>query len=210
MKRRKTSTQPMLKIGITGGIGSGKTTACKVFETLGVPVYYADDRAKYLMQHEHHLIDEIKKNFGNEVYKDGQLDRKLLAQKVFSNKSLLQTLNGIVHPAVFHDTEWWIEKQKALNRPYILKEAALLVESGSYKQLDKLIVVTAPCEMRMQRVSQRDQVEIEEVMQRVRHQLSEEEKIKLADFVIVNDKDIHHLQTEVEKLHTKIMKLAAK
>lgn len=195
----------MLKVGITGGIGSGKTTVCKMFEALGIPVYYADDRAKYLMQHEHHLIDEIKKNFGNEVYQDGVLNRHLLAQKVFGNKSRLDVLNSLVHPAVFHDTENWMEEQKQLKHPFALKEAALLVETGSYKHLDKLIVVTAPLDTRMQRVSKRDQVGIEEVLQRVRHQLPEEEKIKLADFVITNDGDMAHLQKQVEELHAKLI-----
>ena len=195
----------MLKVGITGGIGSGKTTACKMFEQLGIPVYYADERAKFLMQHEHYLIDEIKKNFGEDVYENGKLNRKVLADKVFNNKPLLMILNSLVHPAVFHDNEQWAEEQRVKLVPYILKEAALLIESGSSKKLDKLIVVTAPLDLRMKRVSERDQTSIEEVMARVRNQMAEEEKVKLADFVIHNNKDTAHLQKQVEKIHQSLL-----
>ena len=103
----------MLTIGLTGGIGSGKTTVCKMFERLGVPIYYADDRAKYLMQHEHYLIDQLKRKFGEEIYDDGKLNRKLLAEKVFNDRPKLELLNSLVHPAVFRDNERWNEAQKA-------------------------------------------------------------------------------------------------
>lgn len=205
MKRRKPSTHYVIKVGITGGIGSGKTTVCKMFEELGVPVYYADDRAKYLMQHEHHLIDEIKKNFGNDVYENCKLNRKLLAEKVFNDKVKLDLLNSLVHPAVFRDTERWFEEQKERKVPYVIKEAALLVETGSYKTLDKLIVVTAPLDTRIKRVTARDQVELEEVQARVRNQLPESEKVKLADYVIENNKDLDHLQLQVKKIHSALI-----
>lgn len=205
MKRRIKSTHKVIKVGITGGIGSGKTTVCKMFEELGIPVYYADDRAKYLMQHEHHLIDEIKKNFGADVYTNGNLNRKLLSEKVFNDKSKLEVLNSLVHPAVFHDADTWMEEQKQKKHAYSLKEAALLVETGSYKDLDKLIVVTAPLDMRMKRVSERDQVQIEEVMARVRNQLPEAEKVKLADFVIKNDNGLENLRKQVKKIHEQLM-----
>jgi dephospho-CoA kinase len=206
MKRNLPLAKAMLKVGITGGIGSGKTTACKFFEELGVPVYYADERAKYLLQHEHHLIDEIKRNFGKEVYKDGQLNRPLLAAKVFNNKQQLQLLNSLVHPAVFRDTERWVEEQRAKKVAYILQEAALLVETGSYKKLDKLIVVTAPLHTRTERVSQRDQINTAEVTARVHNQLPEEEKVKLADFVIKNDGDLTHLHRQVIAIHEMLLK----
>ncbi len=208
MKRIKLFTHQMIKVGITGGIGSGKTTVCKMFEKLGVAVYYADVRAKYLMQHEHYLIDEIKKHFGEDVYQHGELNRKLLAQKVFNHREQLDVLNSLVHPAVFHDTERWMEEQQKLLRPYVLKEAALLVETGAYKYLDKLIVVTAPINERMVRVSQRDHIEVEEVKQRIRHQLPEADKLKLADFVISNTGTIHQLQNQVDKLHARLLSLA--
>ncbi len=198
-------TQLMLKIGITGGIGSGKTTVCKLFETLGIPVYYADERAKYLMQHEHFLIDQLKKNFGDEVYENGRLNRALLAEKVFNNKPKLELLNSIVHPAVYRDTERWVEEQKIKKPPYLIKEAALLIETGSYKSLDKLIMVTAPLEQRINRVSARDKISVEDVMARVRNQLPEDEKIKLADFIITNDGDIANLEKQVAEVHQQIL-----
>lgn len=200
----------MLKVGITGGIGSGKTTACKMFEELGIPVYYADDRAKYLMQHEHHLIDEIKKAFGEEVYENGILNRKILAGKVFNDKSKLDLLNALVHPAVFHDMERWSDEQARRKVPYILKEAALLIETGSYLGLDKLIVVTAPIDTRVNRIKTRDDVEVEDIMARVRNQLPEEEKVKLADFVIKNDSDLEHLKNQVLKIHQQLIDLHKK
>jgi len=210
MKRKAPSNHQMLKVGITGGIGSGKTTVCKMFEKLGIPVYYADDRAKYLMQHEHFLIDQIKKNFGDDVYVNGTLDRKVLASKVFNDKAKLDLLNSLVHPAVFRDTERWIEEQKEKKVPYVLKEAALLVETGSYKALDKLIVVTAPINMRIQRVTERDNTDTEEVLARVRNQLPEEEKVKLASFIISNNNGLNELEQQVLKIHHEMTEENAK
>jgi dephospho-CoA kinase len=194
----------MLKVGITGGIGSGKSTVCKMFEALGIPVYYADDRAKYLMQHEHFLIDEIKKYFGDEIYEDGVLNRAMLATTVFKDSTKLELLNSIVHPAVFRDTERWFEQQ-ALKKPkYVLEEAALLVETGSYKNLDKLIVVSAPFQTRVDRLMNRDKIKLEEIMARVRNQLPEEEKVKLADFIISNNGDLENLQSQVAKINEQL------
>ena len=201
----------MLKVGITGGIGSGKTTVCKLFEQLGVPIYYADDRAKYLMQHEHYLIDLIKQNFGAEVYDNGGvLNRRLLAEKVFNNSEKLALLNSLVHPAVFRDTERFVEQQQIKNLPYAMKEAALLVETGSYKSLNKLIVVTAPLELRIQRVAARDGATRDEILARMRNQLPEEEKIKLADYIITNDKDEEHLKQQVLNIHQQLLELRNK
>ncbi|MFN8297946.1 MAG: dephospho-CoA kinase [Chitinophagales bacterium] len=206
---RRTAPQPrrMMKVGITGGIGSGKSTVCKIFAELGIPVYYADDRAKYLMQHEHYLIDLIKKNFGEDVYANGKLDRALLASRTFGDKQKVALLNSLVHPAVFRDTERWAGEQDPAV-PYVLKEAALLIESGSYKNLDKLIVVTAPLAVRLKRVSDRDNISTEDIMARIKHQLPEEEKVKLADFVITNDKDPEHLKEQVLLIHQQLVQLA--
>lgn len=199
----------MLNIGITGGIGSGKTTVCEIFEALGIPVYNADERAKYLMNHEHYLIDQLKKHFGDDIYADGVLDRKLLAQKVFGNKEKLELLNSLVHPVVFRDTERWLREQGARHVPYTLREAALLVETGSYKLLDKLIVVTAPADVRITRVKQRDNISEQEITARMQHQLNEADKIKLADFVIQNDGDLEHLKHQVSDIHQRLLKLSA-
>ena len=210
MKRKPPSNHQMLKAGITGGIGSGKTTVCKMFEQLGIPVYYADDRAKYLMQHEHFLIDQIKKHFGEEVYVNGKLDRRVLATKVFNDKAKLDVLNSLVHPVVFRDTERWMEEQKEKKVPYVLKEAALLVETGSYKALDELIVVTAPLNARIERVTERDNTNADEVLARVKNQLPDDEKVKLANFVITNDNGLPELEQQVLKIHEKMIAENAK
>lgn len=204
------SKTKMLNVGITGGMGSGKTTVCKMFEALGVPVYNSDERAKHLMNHEHFLIDQIKKYFGEEAYTHGTLNRKLLADRVFNDKSLLTQLNALVHPAVFRDTERWLNEQVEKKVPYTLREAALLVETGSYKMLDKLIVVTAPIGDRVERITKRDNVSKADIQARMNNQLEESEKIKLADYVITNDKDIAHLEAQVIKIHHALLRLVSK
>jgi dephospho-CoA kinase len=175
----------MIKIGITGGIGSGKTTVCKIFEALGIPIYYADDSAKKLMTSNKVVKSKITSLFGSEAYfRNGRLNRKFISSKVFSDKTLLNMLNAIVHPAVKEDNERWFLQQKS---PMALKEATLLIESGSYKDLDKVIVVTCPIETRIERVMSRDKSTKEAVLKRIENQMPEEEKIKYADFVIIND-----------------------
>ncbi len=197
----------MLRVGITGGIGSGKTTVCHIFEVLGVPVYYADDRAKHLMQHNDSLVSALKEAFGEEIYKEGILDRPLLASKVFNDKDRLAKLNSLVHPAVAHDALKW--QQANLHAPYTLKEAALLFEAGSYKALDKTIVVTAPLEIRVKRVMARDNATEEQVLARIANQWPEEEKVKLADFVITND-GMAALIPQVLHVHRQLLDLLAK
>lgn len=175
-----------LKVGVTGGIGSGKTTVCKIFNTLGVPIYYADDRAKQLMVENNQLIAEIKEVFGKEAYfGDGQLNRKYISAVAFQDSSKLKALNSIVHPAVRQDAIDWQEKYK--NQPYTIKEAALLFEAGSYKDLDKIITVTAPKEMRIERVMKRDLSTREEVIARIEKQWDDKVKVSMSDFVILND-----------------------
>lgn len=176
----------MLHVGITGGIGSGKTTVCKIFEALGIPVYYADDRAKWLMEHRETLVRGIRELFGDEAYTpEGRLNRPWIAAQAFQDPELLNRLNQLVHPAVAEDGLNWQQAQTGV--PYTLKEAALLYESGSYRLLDKIIVVTAPLELRIQRVMERDQVDRKSVEQRIARQMLEEEKVALADYVIYND-----------------------
>lgn len=174
------------KIGITGGIGSGKTTVCKIFEALGIPVYYADDRAKWLMTNDSNLIASIKNLFGAAAYfENGELNRAHIAQIAFHDPQKLAQLNALVHPVVFSDSEQWQQAQQHV--PYTIKEAALLYESGSYQKLDQIIVVTAPIEIRIQRVMDRDKTTYEAVEARLNKQMPEAEKVQKADFVIYND-----------------------
>ena len=197
----------MLKVGITGGIGSGKTTVCQVFEKLGVPVYYADQRAKELMEDDKQLIAEIKKEFGDDIYNaEGKLMRKQLAEVVFNNEEKLVKLNSLVHPAVFRDNQSWNEVLAKKGYPYTLKEAALLVETGLYLTLDKLIVISAPEEDRISRVMARDGSTREQVLARIRAQMPEEQKVKYADYIIYNDR-IMDLVPEVTKIHIDLMNL---
>lgn len=198
----------MQHLGITGGIGSGKTTVCKIFETLGIPVYYADERAKYLMSHDPTLIAGIIELFGSEAFLEPQvLNRAHIAQIAFNDKAKLNQLNALVHPAVAQDGLNWQAAQQ--NVPYTLKEAALLFESGSYRTLDKIIVVAAPLELRIQRVMERDGAKREEVEARISKQMPEAEKVRLADFVVNND-GVHALIPQVMAIHTKIKLLENK
>lgn len=176
----------MIKIGIAGGIGSGKTTVCRVFETFGIPVFYADTVAKEIMITDPLLVTGVQAAFGQESYLDGKLNNKHIAQIVFNDSAQLAILNALVHPAVFRAFESWVKTIPAAT-PYVLKEAALLFESGSYQLCDQNILVTTAQELRLQRVMQRDQVSTEQVQARMDKQMSDEEKVKMADFLIRND-----------------------
>jgi len=176
----------MLKIGITGGIGSGKTTVCRIFEALGIPVFNADQVAKSIMNTDAALMASIKEIFGKQAYfKNGELNRKYLASQVFSNQKALNVLNSLVHPAAIQAFEDWYLEQN--NGPYVLKEAAILFESGSYKNCDFNILILSPETLRIRRVMERDEVDEESVRARINKQMAEEEKEKLADFTIIND-----------------------
>lgn len=185
MKTLKTA----LRVGITGNIGSGKTTVCRMFEALGIPVYYADDAAKWLSANDPEVKTAIVALLGPQAYtEDGAYNRAYVAQIVFANKEKLAGLNAILHPAVERHSRAWHERQvEALAPPYTLKEAALMIESGSHNHLDKLIVVTAPETLRLERVMARDGVDAGSVQARMQRQLAEAEKVKSADFIIVND-----------------------
>ncbi|MBK6731669.1 MAG: dephospho-CoA kinase [Bacteroidetes bacterium] len=175
-----------LHVGITGGIGSGKTLVCHLFATLGIPVYYADERAKIILQSNDDVIAAVKNLLGNNVYSDeGILNRKLVATLVFSDSDLLAKYNAIIHPAVLQDSNLWMHQHAS--SAYILKEAALLFESGSYKSLDKIICVTAPEILRIERVMRRDTISENAVKQRMKNQWSEAEKAALSDYIIIND-----------------------
>jgi dephospho-CoA kinase len=200
----------MLKVGVTGGIGSGKTTVCKLLERFGVPVYYADDRAKWLMNYDETVRQQLIAAFGKEVYTEaGDLDRPYLAGVVFNNKEKLEQLNGIVHPAVHLDGVKWQQEQEQAGKSYTVKEAALLFETGSYAALDKIVVVTAPEEVRIARVLQREETTEEQVRARIKQQMPQEEKIKRADFVIENGA-WEKLNILVSELHEQLLYLATK
>lgn len=178
--------QNPIKIGITGGIGSGKSTICKVFASLGIPIYDADSRAKWVMNHDPSLKAGIIAAFGEESYNEKGLNREYLGKLVFTDPEKTNKLNSLVHPTLGKDLEDWVNQYAS--SPYVVKEAALLIESGSYKQLDKLILVTAPEEVRIQRVLQRDKHRTrEDVLNVIQRQMPEEEKKKYCQLVIEND-----------------------
>ena len=191
-----------IKVGITGGIGTGKSFVSKVFKTLGVPFYDADLEAKLIMSKDDDVRQTLIRVFGRETYlEDGQVNREYLSAVVFNDPEKLTLLNSIVHPAVIQASVDWSNKQTA---PYILKEAALLYESGSYKNLDYTILVTAPEELRIQRVMQRDGVEREDVLRRMTRQMPEEEKLQYADFLIHND-EVLPLLPQVLAIHNNLI-----
>jgi len=187
-------------VGITGGIGSGKTTVCQVFQELGVPIYYADDRAKQLMAENLTLRKQIEDVFGSKAYSDGVLNRAFLAEQVFSSQEKLSVLNGLVHPVVAEDFESWIDENE--QAPYMIKEAAILFESGAYESVDITVLVVAPEQIRIVRVMERDGTSEEQVRERMTKQWSQERKVKLADHVINND-GTHLLVPQIIELHEK-------
>jgi dephospho-CoA kinase len=192
----------MLRIGITGGIGSGKSIASRLFQALGVPVYDADTRARWVMENNAELRQQLRAAFGADTYDGtGRLNRPALAGTVFNNPVLLAQLNALVHPHVGTDFNHWAMAQQRAGHPYVLKEAALLFEAGSYKQLDRIITVFAPLPVRQARVLRRDPhrtpADIQAIMAK---QLNEEEKMQRADYVLTND-DVRPLLPQVLALH---------
>jgi dephospho-CoA kinase len=193
----------MKVVGITGGIGSGKTTACQVFEQLGVPVYYADVRAKHLMANSPQLKSKVIQAFGEKAYVNGVLNRVYLAKEVFNSKDKLSVLNGLVHPAVADDFDEWLEANKTAD--YVLKEAAILFESGAYHNVDVSVLIIAPEEMRIDRVVKRDGTTRDDVLRRIKNQWTQERKAKLADHILNNDGQ-ELLVPQVLELHKKFAK----
>lgn len=193
----------MKKIGITGNIGSGKSTVSRIFAVLGVPIYDADSRAKAVMTENPALVQSIIHLLGEESYTNqGDLNRAHIAKMVFNRTDLLKELNSLVHPAVFRDFDDWVSVQTA---PYVLKEAALLIESGSYKSLDALIVVKADEEIRLQRAMKRDGSDESAIRARMNNQMSQEEKAKFASFLIQNNSDL--LIPQVLNIHQQLLKI---
>jgi dephospho-CoA kinase len=190
-----------IMIGLTGGIGTGKTMVANVFAAMGIPVFNADNAAKELMQNSHEIKEQLIKQFGDKVYEDGILNKSYLASVVFSDPYQLELLNAIVHPVTIQAAWDWAKVQTA---PYVIKEAALLFESNAVEGLDYVIGVTAPLAIRTQRVMSRDQSTLEEVEQRMRNQISDTIKMRLCDGVIVND-NVQLIIPQVLKMHEFIL-----
>ena len=193
-----------LKIGLTGGIGSGKSTVAKIFELLGVPVYYADAASKRLYHTNRELMSALKEHFGEEIYTEDQLNRSRLAAVVFGSKEKLELLNSLVHPLTIKDAENWLQNQTA---PYAIKEAALLFESGSAAGLDYIIGVQAPVHLRTKRVMDRDHLTREDVLNRMSRQIDETIKMRLCDFVIANNEQ-EPVIPQVMELHHRLLALS--
>ncbi len=193
-----------IRVGITGGMGSGKSTVAAIFATLGIPVYQADDAAKRLMNENETLKEALRKNFGEDIYSNGQLNRSTLAAKVFNDPQQLELLNSIVHPATISDGETWMRLQ---NTPYAIKEAAIIFESGSQRYLDFIIGVYAPVTLRIHRSMKRDNLSKEQVTDRINRQMDDAIKMKLCDAVIVNDEQ-QALLPQVMKIHQQLLQLS--
>lgn len=194
----------MMRVGLTGGIGSGKSTVAGFFQELGVPVYNSDLRARELMEKNEGLRQAISKLLGPEAYRNSGLNRAYIASRVFKDKVLLEQLNALVHPVVREDFLSWVARQKA---PYVLQEAAILFENGAYKAFDRMILVTAPEETRIRRVMERDSVSRESVTRRMKNQWKTSQKIPLSDYVIENE-DLEKTRQEVGRIHRELLQIS--
>ena len=196
----------MLKIGVTGGIGSGKTIVCKIFSQFGIPVYYADTEARSLMLSNKELILNLKKEIGEKIYNESNmLNRKVFAEIIFNDPGAYKKANRLIHPVVKKDFENWIVKNNSA--PYVIEEAAILFESGANKNMDYVLTVSAPEEIRFKRVMERDNLSEDFVKKISKNQMDEKEKVKLSGFEIVND-DTQLLIPQVLKLHDHFLLLS--
>ena len=194
----------MLRVGLTGGIGSGKTTVARIFESLGIPVFYADEAAKRLMTEDPKLSEAIKEKFGPSAYLDGKLNRTFIAELIFSEPEKLAWLNQLIHPATINAANRWFEEQTA---PYAIREAALLFESGADKGLDYVIGITAPELLRIERVIKRDGISSDAIKQRMANQLDEENRESRCNFILHNDNSMP-LLTQVLELDKQLSTIA--
>lgn len=192
-------------VGLTGGIGSGKSTVATMFRNLGIPVYNSDEEAKRLMHTSNNLKQGIIALLGKESYDNGELDRSYIAQKVFRDKNLLEALNALVHPEVRRHFMQWVQKQ---NSKYVIQEAAIIFENGSHERYDEIILVTAPLATRIARVVQRDGITEEQVMERVKNQWEDHRKADLSHYVIENS-DLGQTASQVAEIHRKLLKINA-
>lgn len=193
--------KPRFKLGITGGIGSGKTSVCRVFEVLGIHVFSADREARDIMENDDDIIAGIKSISGKNLYKNGSLDRTELASIIFNNTKILKKVNSLVHPVVFDHFAKWTLIQSA---PYVIMEAAILFESGASAVVDKIATVVAPVEQRVKRVILRNRLSQEQVMERMRNQMDDEERIRKSDFVI-NNSENDMIIPSIMKIHNEIL-----
>lgn len=192
----------MKVIGLTGGIGSGKSTVARVFNTIGVPVFYADDVAKNIYETDAEVLNSVKKNFGIDVFDNGSLDKMKLGNLIFSDVEKMRQLNSIVHPAVRNAFRTWMKKHPA--SPYVIIEAAILIESGTHKDCDEIILVTAPQNLRISRVMKRDGVSETSINLRMKNQWTDEEKRKFTSIELVND-ETELLIPQILKLHERFL-----
>ncbi len=192
----------MMIVGLTGGIGSGKTTVAKHFMSLGVPVYIADEEAKKLMNRSKVIKRKLIQLFGEEAYVDRILNKPFLANIIFNDKDSLEKMNAIVHPKVARHFEKWTLKQ---NTPYVIKEVAILFENGGHKTCDAIITVTSPREIRIERLLKRDNTTLEKIEAIMKNQWTDAEKIKLSDFVIENI-ELQNTKKQVDEIHKKLLK----
>ena len=192
----------MIKVGLTGGIGSGKTTVSNFLLDYGIPVYNSDTQGKTLMNTNLELKNNIVSIFGERVYDNGILNTNLLSSIVFNDSRKIEQLNNLVHPKVAQDFNQWVGKNN--NKPILVKEAAILIESGAYLNMDKIILVVSEKSTRINRVSKRDNSDLESIEKRINLQLTDNEKIKYADYIIENNSSLEHLKLEVLKVVNKI------
>lgn len=191
----------MFKVGLTGGIGSGKTTVSKVFRRLGIPVFSADEEAKIITSSDLNVIEQLKKEFGNDIYIDNELNKEKLASIIFNDDKALHKVNSIIHPVVREYFIKWCTEQKS---PYVIEEAAILFESGAHKEMDYTINVHADELVRINRVMKRNTTSFEQVKERIKNQLSDDERFKLADVTVYNNED-DMILPQILKIHQEII-----
>ena len=202
----KTTADTRLKLGITGGIGSGKTSVCKVFKVLGIPVFSADRAARDIMDGNEDIMGQINLIAGRDLYAGGTLDRVALASLIFNNGTLLEKVNALVHPAVFESFRNWEKTQTA---PYVIMEAAILFESGASKLVDKVATIVAAWEERLSRVTMRNSLSRQQVLDRMRNQMDDETRISLSDYVIYNSEN-DMIIPAILKIHEDLLSIANK
>ena len=188
-------------VGLTGGIGSGKSTVARMFESKGIPVYTADDEAKKLMNTSKVIKKQLINLLGNECYQNGELNKAFISTKIFNDKTILKKINAIVHPKVGNHFKRWLKKQTA---PYIIKEAAIIFENNLQSQFDVIITVVANKETRIERILKRDATSIDKIENIIRNQMSDEEKIKLSNYVVYN-LDLDETDRQISKINEKIL-----